>query len=214
MIKIIKESYLFIIVFIIILLKEPIYSLINIKNNFTTNEVNCNILENNYKKLLDFNNIDLKYNTEYTNTYIIYKDVYNYLEEITIRGGIDKNFNKNAVIYNNTLLGLINKVNSNSSVVKLLTNKNSKIAVKINDEIGILESIENKLYVTNISNYSNIEIGDHIYTSGLSNLDENIYIGKVKNIILDKKNIEKRILVDYNLDIKNIDYVTVLGDFK
>ena len=169
--KVIKESYLFIILFLIVLLKEPIYNLIKIEK---VNNMECNLIENDYNKLLEFSKIDLIYDIEYINTYVIYKDIYNYINEITIRGGKDLKLDSNPVIYNNTLIGIVERVNKNSSIVKLITNKNSKISVKINEEIGLLEYKNNKLVVSNISNYGNITMGDKIYTSGLGNIKENI----------------------------------------
>ena len=207
--KFIKESYLFLTLFVIIVLKEPIYKLINIEDN-VYNKLECEFLKQDYDKLLEFNSIDVNYDYKFTNSYIIYKDIYDYLNEITIRGGTDKGFDKYPVIYDNTLVGIIDKVNKNSSIVKLITNNNSKISVKINEEIGVLENIKGSLIVSDISNYSNINIGDMVYTSGLGKTHENIYIGLVKDIKLDDKGIEKSILVDYSLNIKDIDYVTVL----
>lgn len=207
--RILKNNYMFLILFIIFLLKEPIYNIINY-NDKTYTTIKCDNLESDYNKLLEFNNIDINYNLEYTNTYIIYKDIYDYMNEITIKGGKDKGFNNNLVIYDNTLIGIITKVNKNSSIVRLLTNNKSKISVKINEEVGVLEYINNKLIVSNISNYSDIKVGDLIYTSGLGSVEENIYIGLVKSITLDNLGIEKYIEVSYNIDIKDIDYVTVI----
>lgn len=209
----IKNSYLFLIIFLLILLKEPIYKLINIEENIYT-PIKCSFLESDYNKLLEFNNIDVIYNNEFINSYIIYKDIYDYMDVITIRGGLDKDFSNNPVIYDNTLVGIISKVNDNSSIVKLITNKDSKISVKINDSIGVLEYINGKLQVNNISNYNDISIGDQIYTSGLGNIHENIYVGTVKNITSKNYDIEKSVEVDYKLDIKNIDFITVLGVTK
>jgi len=209
--KLIKEHYLFLILFLLIVLKEPIYKLFILEENIY-NTTKCQFLEDEYNKLLEFNEIDLIYEGKYINSYIIYKDVYNYMNEITIRGGSDQNLKNNPVIYDNTLIGVVDKVNKNSSTVNLITNKKSKISVKINKEIGILEYKNGGLVVSNISNYGNIAVGDSIYTSGLGNIHENIYVGKVKNIKLDNKNIEKIITVDYKLNIKDINYVTVLKE--
>lgn len=207
--KFLKESYLFLILFVIILLKEPIYNLFKIENDLY-HPIKCEFLESDYNKLLEFNNIEVVYQSNYTNSYIIYKDIYNYMNVITIRGGIDQNFKNNPVIYDNTLIGIISKVNKNSSIVKLITNKDSKISVKINDFVGVLENSKGKLIVSNIPNYSNISIGDNIYTSGLGNIHENIFIGTVKNITLKDNQLEKIVEIDYKLNIKDIDYVTVL----
>jgi len=208
--RIIKESYLFLILFFLVLLKEPLINMINIDIN------KCNydyeILLNEYNKLLNFSKIDVIYKVDYINTYILNKNIYNYLNEITIKGGNDLKLNNNPVIYNNTLVGIVSKVNKNTSIVKLLTNNNSKISVKINNEVGLLKYKNNELIVENISNYSTISIGDKIYTSGLGNIKENIYIGTVKNIKLNNKNIEKTIIVSYDIDIKDINYITILRE--
>lgn len=213
MTKLIKENYLFLILFLLIILKEPFYKIFKLEDNIY-NPLKCEFLENDYNKLLEFNEIDLVYNMEFINTYIIYKDIFDYMNEFTIRGGKNEGFINNPVVYDNTLIGVIDKVNDNSSIVKLLSNKTSQISVKINEEVGLLEYKNGKLIVSNISNYGNINIGDNIYTSGLGNIKENIYIGEVLNIELNNKNIEQIITVDYKLDIKDIDYVTVLKESK
>ena len=207
--KIFKDNYILLLIFIIFLFKEPFYKYF-INDYITYTPLKCEQLEKEYNKLLEFNNIDVIYNLEYINTMILYKDIYEYLDEITIKGGNDKGYNYNPVIYDNTLVGIISKVNKNSSKVTLLTNNNSKISVKINNEIGMLEYKKSKLVVSDISNYSNINIGDFVYTSGLGNIEENIFIGTVKNITLENNKLEKIIEINYNLDIKDINYVTVL----
>ena len=209
--KFIQDSYLFIILFLIFLLKEPIYKLFTIKDNVYT-PMRCSITESDYNKLLEFNEIDLIYETDYLNTYIIYKDIYNYLNEITIRGGKDKDLKNNVVIYDNTLVGVIDKVNKNTSIVKLITNNKSKISVKINEEVGILMMDDGLLTVQNISNNSDIKVGDRIYTSGIGITKENIYIGSVKEIKKNTSGIEEVIIVDYQLNIKDLLYVTVIKE--
>ncbi|MBQ7031059.1 MAG: rod shape-determining protein MreC [Bacilli bacterium] len=209
--RLIKESYLFLVLFILIIVKEPIYRLFTIKDNIY-NTTRCEFLESDYNKLLEFSEVNVAYESDYINSAVIYKDIYNYMNEITIRGGKDYKLDNNPVIYDNTLVGVIDKVDSNTSIVKLITNNSSKISVKINDEIGILEYKKDKLIVSNISNFGNINVGDIVYTSGLGNIHENIYIGEVKNIELGNKNIEQIITVNYKLNIKDIDYVTILKE--
>ena len=199
---------------ILFIFKDYLYSLINIKEIPIDNCIYLKNIEKNYEELLEFSNIEINYNIDYLNSYIIYKDIYNYLKEVTILGGKDKNLKENdPVIFNNTLVGTIKKVNKTTSIVKLITNNESILSVKINNEIGILE-YDNTLKITGISNYGNIAIGDEIYTSGFGNIPENIYIGKVKDIILDSKNIEKIIYLDYSIDLKGINYVTILKESK
>lgn len=209
------NRYTILIIFLMLFIfKDYLYSLINIKKIQIDNCIYLKNIEKNYEELLEFSNIEINYNLDYLNSYIIYKDIYNYLKEVTILGGKDKNLKENdPVIFNNTLVGTIKKVNKTTSIVKLITNNESILSVKINNEIGILE-YDNTLKITGISNYGNIAIGDEIYTSGFGNIPENIYIGKVKDIILDSKNIEKIIYLDYSIDLKGINYVTILKESK
>ena len=209
------NRYTILIIFLMLFIfKDYLYNLINIKEIQIDNCIYLKNIEKNYEELLEFSNIEINYNIDYLNSYIIYKDIYNYLKEVTILGGKDKNLKENyPVIFNNTLVGTIKKVNKTTSIVKLITNNESILSVKINNEIGILE-YDNTLKITGISNYGNIAIGDEIYTSGFGNIPENIYIGKVKDIILDSKNIEKIIYLDYSIDLKGINYVTILKESK
>ena len=209
------NRYTILIIFLMLFIfKDYLYNLINIKEIQIDNCIYLKNIEKNYEELLEFSNIEINYNIDYLNSYIIYKDIYNYLKEVTILGGKDKNLKENdPVIFNNTLVGTIKKVNKTTSIVKLITNNESILSVKINNEIGILE-YDNTLKITGISNYGNIAIGDEIYTSGFGNIPENIYIGKVKDIILDSKNIEKIIYLDYSIDLKGINNVTILKESK
>ena len=212
--KKIKRYTILIIFLILFIFKDYLYGLINLKKIQIDNCIYLKNIEKNYEELLEFSNIEINYNIDYLNSYIIYKDIYNYLKEVTILGGKDKNLKENdPVIFNNTLVGTIKKVNKTTSIVKLITNNESILSVKINNEIGILE-YDNTLKIKGISNYGNIAIGDEIYTSGFGNIPEKIYIGKVKDIILDSKNIEKIIYLDYSIDLKGINYVTILKESK
>lgn len=208
--NLLKDSYILIIFFIVFIFKDAIYNLFIVEHYKVDNCIYVKNMEENYNDLLEFSNIDIKYNMKYVNSYILYKDMYNYMNEVTILGGTNKDIKKDsAVIYNNTLVGIVDKVKKSTSIVKLLNNKDTKLSVKINEEVGIFE-YDNTLKITGISNYGNINIGDLIYTSGLGDIPGNIYIGKVSDIILSSKNIEKIIYVDNNIDIKNLNYITVL----
>ena len=105
----------------------------------------------------------------------------------------------------------INKTKKNSSEVILLTNNKTSLSVKINNSYGILSAKDSKLYVKNIKSNQKINIGDKIYTSGLTNTPENIYIGEVKNIILDNLELEYILEVSSPVDFYNLKYVGVLS---
>ncbi len=209
--RFIKKYNILLILFILIILINSIIKILKPTSVEVDDSIYIKELERRYNELLKLNNIDNTYKLDYFNSYIIYKDIYNYNSEITISGGSNYNFKvKDLVIYNNTLIGVISKVNKSTSIVRLLKNKDTLVSVKINNEIGILKYKNNSLVVENINNYGVISKGDKVYTSGIGNSLNNIYIGNIFNIELDKKGIEKLIYLDNQININDINYVTVI----
>ena len=209
--RFIKKYNILLILFILIIFINSIIKILKPTCVEVDDSLYIKELEKRYNELLKLNNIDNTYKLDYFNSYIIYKDIYNYNSEITISGGSNYNFKvKDLVIYNNTLIGVISKVNKSTSIVRLLKNKDTLVSVKINNEIGILKYKNNSLVVENINNYGVISKGDKVYTSGIGNSLNNIYIGNIFNIELDKKGIEKLIYLDNQININDINYVTVI----
>ena len=174
----------FILIFLFVLIREPALNLINNinKNLFEKNnllEINIlkdknTFLENEYQKLIDFkNNIDISYN--YTITNVI---VNNYSFKNMIISGNNYEINSE-VISEEGLIGIVSKINKNSSEVEYLYNTN--IVVKINNDAGKIASKDkdNNLIIKELSNYNSVNINDKVYSAF------NTYIGKVINI---KKN--------------------------
>ena len=129
---------------------------------------------------------------------------------ITIIKGSEDNINVGDLVINELgLIGIISKVNKHTSIVDLLPNKNTHIAVHIGDVDGLLESDNGKLVIKNITRNDNINIGSDITTSGLGNLPANIYIGKVKEIHETKENLSYEILVEPSVDYNNLNYVSI-----
>ncbi len=209
--RFIKKYNILLILFILIILINSITKILKSTSVEVDDSLYIKELEKRYNELLKLNNIDDIYKLDYFNSYIIYKDIYNYNSEITISGGSNYNFKvKDLVIYNNTLIGVISKVNKSTSIVRLLKNKDTLISVKINNEIGVLKYKNDSLVVENINNYGVISKGDKVYTSGIGNSLSNIFIGNITNIELDKKGIEKIIYIDNQININDINYVTVI----
>lgn len=161
----------------------------------------------NIKKIKD---IEFQDNLDIIVSRVKYRDVYEYSNTLTIFKGTKNNVNVgDAVLTNNGLVGIISKTYDYYSVVSLITNKKSNISVKINDAVGVLKMDEGKVVVTSINNYKNINIGDEIYTSGLGNLPDNIYVGKVKSVSLNDTEIEKVIEVDIKNRLDTLDYLFI-----
>ncbi len=178
----------------------------SIKDDYTKH------LKNEYNELLKINEIDYNTNLNITISRILYRDIYDYHNYITIYKGSDDFINEDMVVVNNNgLVGVITNANKNNSMVRLITSNDSNISVRINEAFGILKVSNGSLIVSDLSNYDNISVGDKIYTSGIGNLIGDIYIGEVSNISLNSTNIEKIITVTPAVDFDNLKYIAVIS---
>lgn len=214
MIKKYKDYIILLGVFLLFLFASQVNRfLIAINPNLDTSKIVINYNKHlkeeldNIKKIKD---IEFDDNLDIIVSRVKYRDVYEYSNTLTIFKGTKNNVNVgDAVLTNNGLVGIINKTYDYYSVVSLITNKKSNISVKINDAVGVLKLENGKLVVTSINNYKNISIGDEIYTSGLGNLPDNIYVGKVKSVSLNDTEIEKVIEVDIENRLDTLDYLFI-----
>lgn len=214
MIKKYKDYIILLGVFLLFLFASQVNRfLIAINPNLDTSKIVINY-DKHLKEELDnikkINDIEFDDNLDIIVSRVKYRDVYEYSNTLTIFKGSKNNVNVgDAVLTNNGLVGIISKTYDYYSVVSLITNKKSNISVKINDAVGVLKLENGKLVVTSINNYKNISIGDEIYTSGLGNLPDNIYVGKVKKVSLNDTEIEKVIEVDIENRLDTLDYLFV-----
>ena len=155
----------------------------------------------------------LNYSIEYSK--VLFRNIYNFTNEITIYKGKDYHLQENNLVVNKDgLVGVIHEVNDKSSQVYLLNNENSCLSVKINSYYGILKNLNNELIVEGLNNQAEIEIGDLVTTSDLSIYPENILIGKVKNIQYDTYEIEKILTIEPAVDFNAVSYVGVITDLR
>lgn len=214
MIKKYKDYILLLIVFLLFIFSGSINRfLIAINPNLDTKNIELNYdkyLKEELDNIKKINNIEFNNDLDLQVSRVKYRNVYEYSDTLTIYKGFKNNVFVNDVVLNNDgLIGIVTKTYDYYSIVTLITNKNSNISVKINDAIGILKTINNTLVVTNINNYEKVNVDDEIYTSGLGNLPDNIYIGKVKSINLNNTEIEKVVEVNINDRLEKLDYVFI-----
>ena len=214
MIKKYKDYIILLGVFLLFLFASQINRfLIAINPNLDTSKIVINYnkhLKEELDNIKKINEIEFDDNLDIIVSRVKYRDVYEYSNTLTIFKGSKNNINiGDAVLTNNGLVGIISKTYDYYSVVSLITNKESNISVKINDAVGVLKMDEGKVVVTSINNYKNINIGDEIYTSGLGNLPDNIYVGKVKSVSLNDTEIEKVIKVDIENRLDALDYLFI-----
>lgn len=214
MIKKYKDYILLLIIFLLFIFSGSINRfLIAINPNLDTKNIELNYdkyLKDELDNIKKINNIEFNDDLDLQVSRVKYRNVYEYSDTLTIYKGFKNNVFVNDVVLNNDgLIGIVTKTYDYYSIVTLITNKNSNISVKINDAIGILKIINNTLVVTNINNYEKVNVDDEIYTSGLGNLPDNIYIGKVKSINLNNTEIEKVIEVNINDRLEKLDYLFI-----
>lgn len=214
MIKKYKDYILLLIIFLLFIFSGSINRfLIAINPNLDTKNIKLNYdkyLKDELDNIKKINNIEFNDDLDLQVSRVKYRNVYEYSDTLTIYKGFKNNVFVNDVVLNNDgLIGIVTKTYDYYSIVTLITNKNSNISVKINDAIGILKTINNTLVVTNINNYEKVNVDDEIYTSGLGNLPDNIYIGKVKSINLNNTEIEKVVEVNINDRLEKLDYLFI-----
>lgn len=214
MIKKYKDYILLLIIFLLFIFSGSINRfLIAINPNLDTKNIELNYdkyLKDELDNIKKINNIEFNDDLDLQVSRVKYRNVYEYSDTLTIYKGFKNSVFVNDVVLNNDgLIGIVTKTYDYYSIVTLITNKNSNISVKINDAIGILKTINNTLVVTNINNYEKVNVDDEIYTSGLGNLPNNIYIGKVKSINLNNTEIEKLVEVNINDRLEKLDYLFI-----
>lgn len=214
MIKKYKDYILLLMIFLLFIFSGSINRfLIAINPNLDTKNIELNYdkyLKDELDNIKKINNIEFNDDLDLQVSRVKYRNIYEYSDTLTIYKGFKNNVFVNDVVLNNDgLIGIVTKTYDYYSIVTLITNKNSNISVKINDAIGILKTINNTLVVTNINNYEKVNVDDEIYTSGLGNLPDNIYIGKVKSINLNNTEIEKVVEVNINDRLEKLDYLFI-----
>ena len=172
----------------------------------------CENIKKEYEELLEANQFLITNNINAILTKVKFRNIYNYKNSLTVYKGSKDNIVKGMLVLDeNGLVGIIDKVYKNNSEVKLITNKDINISVKINNSYGILKLRDGKIIVTDLTLYDEINVDDEVYTSGIGNLLGNIFIGKVKNIDIDKNNIEKTLEISLGSNLNNLNYLYVVG---
>ena len=215
MIKKYKDYIILLIVFLLIIFGSNINAFLrSFDNNLNSNNINnnyCTSLENDYNELLKINDFKITSELNLVVSKVMLRDIYEFSDTLTIYKGTNSGIKEgNAVITDKGLIGVISKVNKESSVVELITNKSSNISVRIGSSYGILNMQDNFLIVSDLSMYDDVFIGEEVYTSGIGNLPGDIYIGNVIDIKANNTEIEKILEVSPVVDLSTINYVMVV----
>ena len=200
-----KVFYLtLLIIYILLLSKDSILGLIKEKKP-DLNNIKEAYYEKEYQDLakivgISYEDYEIKYGK------VILRNIYDFYNKIDINLGSDK-----IKVGDIVLNGVVSKTYKNYSSVELLTNNEINISVKINDSYGILKSANNKIKVEDVKLNEQINIGDKIYTSGLTSIKPNILIGTVKNVLKGSLELEYEIEVEPSVNFYNINYIGVIA---
>lgn len=159
------------------------------------------------KELGDIENLNID-SGNYIIGKVVFRDIYNFYDEVVINLGRDVVEVGDAVVDSCGLVGIVYNTKNNLSYVKLLSS-NYNVSVKVNDTYGNLSMGE----VSLLNKYSEINVGDIVYTSGYGDVLGNIYVGKVNSIKLDNDGLGKEVKVNY-CDNSNLNYVAILRNIS
>lgn len=201
-----------IIIYLLVLTKDHLLNIFTTPEKLTTTvcSAKTQYYEQEYNRLSNF--INLKpFDYEVIYSRVITRNIYDFFEKITITKGYNDNIKVGSLVLNEFgLIGLVAKTYSDSSEVALLTNPHINLSVKIGSAYGIMEAKDTKIIVKNIKLNHEINIGDKVYTSGLTDIPANILIGTVKDIKKDTLDLEYLITLDLAANLEDLKYVGVL----
>lgn len=151
-----------------------------------------------------------KENTIYSR--VLFRDPYKFFDTITILKGEEDGIHKNVAVLNGkNLIGLIEKTNKHDSIVTLLSNETSKVSVKIKDAYGIMTTNKNReCWIKNLSKTVEVEKGNLVTTSGLTNYPAEIMVGTVEEIKMNDLGLVQEIKVAIAADLNEINYITIM----
>lgn len=128
------------------------------------------------------------------------------------KDGVKKNM---IVLSGETLIGKVGRVYENYSIVDMITSENFNVSALTESQmLGIIKGSDEEdgtLCFEANTFQNNIEIGEKIYTSGISEIyPKGLYIGKVSEIDEDNGELFRSIKVKNDIDILNMMEVLIL----
>lgn len=128
------------------------------------------------------------------------------------KDGVKKNM---IVLSGETLIGKVGRVYENYSIVDMITSENFNVSALTESQmLGIIKGSDEEdgtLYFEANTFQNNIEIGEKIYTSGISEIyPKGLYIGKVSEIDEDNGELFRSIKVKNDIDVLNMMEVLIL----
>jgi len=140
-----------------------------------------------------------------------YSSIYAIILNVGGNDGIEKN---QAVLDMEGLIGKTIAVGNNASKVQLITDRNFAVSVKVGKEmfLSIFKPTHGKLgYLDRVIKSIEINVGDIIYTSGVSKIyPSDLPVAKIKSIEDNPDKLFLDVVVEILADIDNLNYVFIV----
>lgn len=206
----IKNSYLFLIFFILFFSKNFLCVLLSPKEKIDISNIYVEKLEKELKDIQIVENAFEKTMGVYGR--VLYQNPYKYNRELVIAANTDHIEKNDYVINEGGLIGIVDKVYKNQVITKMITSDDILLQVRVNECYGLIY-YDGKLKLSNVNNYCNINPEDKVYTSNLGYQDEEILIGKIGTIYIDANKIVNQYEIIPSVNFNNLNYVVILtGD--
>lgn len=176
---------------------------------------NEKILEEN-KRLQEILKIKEEKNLNLRVTKVNFRNPSNLYTRFYINLGKKDGVKKNMIVLSGeTLIGKVGRVYENYSIVDMITSENFNVSALTESQmLGIIKGSDEEdgtLYFEANTFQNNIEIGEKIYTSGISEIyPKGLYIGKVSEIDEDNGELFRSIKVKNDIDILSMMEVLIL----
>lgn len=141
-------------------------------------------------------------------------------ESFSISLGKEDGIRKNMVVLSGkNLIGRVDQVMNNYSIVQMITDQDSVVSVlDQNNILGVVRGNRNgDLYFEPTSNYEvDLKVGDKVYTSGVSDIyPKGLYVGYVSEVDKNEKDPLKKYKVKTEVDVFDLNEIIVItGDKK
>lgn len=178
-------------------------------------------LEAENEKLRDALEVSSKREYDTINSRVISRSQDQWLNNFTIDKGENDGIEEGmAVMTPEGLVGMIKRVNGNSSFVEMITTNvsqnNLSVEIRHEDEtvygaIDHYDSERGLLVIDNIKNNATVEAGDEVFTSGLvGDFPEGLIVGEVMEVENDEHGLSQNAFIQLSSDPSDVDVVFVL----
>lgn len=178
-------------------------------------------LEAENEKLRDALEVSSKREYDTINSRVISRSQDQWLNNFTIDKGENDGIEEGmAVMTPEGLIGMVKRVNGNSSFVEMITTNvsqnNLSVEIQHEDEteygaVDHYDSERGLLVIDNIKNNATVEAGDEVFTSGLvGDFPEGLIVGEVMEVENDEHGLSQNAFIQLASDPSEVDVVFVL----